>query len=345
MSILDKNVEYFGIDIGSTGIRLVQIKRTGGNPALVTFGDVATPANLLASDSAGDRERLAGIIKQLVKDTRVSTKNVVAGLPSSKVFASLITTPKLSQTELAKAIRYQADQYIPMAVDQVKLDWAVLGQGKNENELEVLLVAAANTATNKYLEVLEKAGLEILALETNATALSRSLLKPTSPAVVILDIGSTQSDITVVLNGLPRLIRSVSVGGTTFIKSVSQNLGLDEGQATQFTYKFGLTQSKLEGQVFKAIKTSLDLLTDEVNKSNKFFIGRYPQAKLEKIVLTGSTVALPELPTYLASATGLPVEISNAWMNVAYPARMQEKLLGVSGQYGVAVGLALRAFV
>lgn len=345
MGIFKQSLDYFGLDIGSTAIRLVQLKKTGANPALVTYGDIEVPANLIASDSQTDRDRLAGLVRQLIKDTKVSTKNVVAALPSSKIFASVITTPKLSQAELAKAIRYQADQYIPMALDQVKLDWSVVGPGKTDNELEILLVAAPNTATAKYLDVLEKAGLEILALESNATALTRALLSPTSPAVLLLDIGSIQSDVTAVIGGTPRLIHSIAVGGTTFIKAVGQNLGLDETQATQFTYKFGLTQSKLEGQVMKAIQTSLDLLTDELNKSAKFVAGRYPNTKLEKIILTGSTSALPELPTYLANATGLPVEIGNAWVNVSYPARMQEALLNVSNSYSVATGLALRLLV
>ncbi|HSX14519.1 MAG TPA: type IV pilus assembly protein PilM [Candidatus Saccharimonadales bacterium] len=345
MGILSRDSDYFGLDIGETAIRIVQLRRSGSKPSLVSYGDAPLSVGAVRSDSTADVGKLGQAVAQLVKDLRLTTKNVVAGLPASKVFASIITTPKLSEAELAKAIPLQADQYIPMPIDQVKVDWSVLGPGVTENELEVLLVAAPKTITDKYLRILETAGLEVMALEINSTALYRALVPPTSPAVLVLDMGSIASDLAIIHEHSPRLIRSISVGGQTLVKAASQSLGLDDAQAEQFVHKFGLTQTKLEGQVFKAIKPSLDILIEEVQKSIKFFTGRYPQAKLEKLVLTGGTSSLLELPTYIATAIGLPVEIGNAWINVSYPASLQEKLITVSSHYGVASGLAQRNFV
>lgn len=345
MGILSRDSDYFGLDIGETAIRIVQLKRSGSKPALVSYGDAPIKAGLSSSDAESDAAQLGAHVAQLVKDLKLTTKSVVAGLPASKVFASVITTPKLSEPELAKAIPLQADQYIPMPVNQVKLDWTVLGPGATDQELEVLLVAAPNSVTQRYLKIIESAGLEALALEINSTALYRALVPPTSPPVLVLDIGAIASDLAVIHQHSPRLIRSIGVGGQTLIKAASQSLGLDETQAEQFVHKFGLTQTKLEGQVLKAIKPSLDILIEEVQKSIKFFTGRYPQANLEKLVLTGGTSALLELPTYIATAIGLPVEIGNAWVNVSYPASLQDKLIQASSRYGVASGLAQRNFV
>jgi len=342
MGFLDKPIEYFGIDVGLSGIRLVQLKKGGQKPALVTYGHVATAPGLTASDAPADITRTAGVIRQLVKDAKVGTKYVVAGVPSSKVFASVISTPKLDHKDLGKAIELQADQYIPMAIKDVKLDWYVIGPGRTENEQEVLIVAAPNTVTQKYVSLFEQAGLELVALEPNAVALARAVVQPNDLAVMVLDIGSLTTDITIVQANLPKLLRSINVGGSTFMKAVAHNLGLDEAQAEQFTHKFGLTQTKLEGQVLKSIKPSLDQLVGEIEKSIKFYTGQYPEIKLEKIVLTGGTTALPELPTYLSNAAGLPVEIANSWLKVAYQAQLQDTLMGLSTQYGVAVGLAER---
>jgi type IV pilus assembly protein PilM len=343
--MLSRDSDYFGLDIGETAIRIVQLKRSGGHPSLVSYGDAPISAGMARSDSAADSEHLASMISKLVKDLHLTTNNVVTGLPAAKVFASIVTTPKLSDAELAKAIPLQADQYIPMPVDQVKLDWSVLGPGATPNELEVLLVAAPNSVTTKYLHILEAAGLEVMALEINSTALYRALVPPTSPPVLVLDIGAVASDLSIIYQHTPRLIRSINVGGQTLVKAASQSLGLDEPQAEQFVHKFGMTQTKLEGQVFKAIKSSIDILVEETQKSIQFFTSRYPQAKLEKLILTGGTSALLELPTYIATALGLPVEIGNAWVNVAYPAGLQDKLVAVSNHYGVASGLAQRNFV
>lgn len=342
MGILSNNVDYFGIDVGYTGIRLVQLKKGGNHPSLVTYGHVAVETGLTTSDSPADITKVASIIKQLVKDARVTTKRVVAGLPSSKVYASVITTPVLSHQDLGKAINLQADQYIPMSIKEVKLDWLVLGPGKTPNEQEVLVVAAPNAATQKFVSIFEQAGLELLALEPNAVALARAVVQRNGVAVLVLDVGGFYSDITIVHNNVPKLLRSVNVGGSVFIKAVAQNLGLDMAQAQQFTYKFGLTKTKLEGQVLKAIEPSVKQLVDEIDRSTKFFATQNPDVKLEKIVLTGGTMALPELPAYLSTVTGLPVEIANAWVNVGYPAGMQDTLMQLSSHYGVAVGLAER---
>ena len=344
MGLFTSTTEYIGLDIGSTAIRFVLIGKGSANPILLSYGSIPMPPGLSASDSVADQTRIADLVKKLLKDSNVVVKNAVAGLPSSKIFTSLITTPKLDNAQLAKAIQYQAEQYIPMALDQVKLDYSVVGQSADGLNLDVLLVAAPVTVVTKYANILDLAGLEPLALEANAVAVGRSLVSNKDIAVVVLDIGSLDSDITIINNDVPRLMRSVAVGGLTFVKSVSQNLGLDEVQADQFTSKFGLTQTKLEGQVYKAIKPSLDSLVSEIDKSIKFFKSQSPDVKIEKLVITGAAVTLPELAPYLATATGLPVEFGNAWVNVSYPSASQDALMGISKDYAAAVGLALRMY-
>ena len=345
MGIFVKETEFFGLDIGSSAIRLVQLRHGGTHPALTAYGHVEAPGNVTTSDAKIDADKVSELVRQLVRENKISTKNVVAGLPSAKVFATVITTPKISDGELAKAIRYQAEQYIPMAIDQVKLDWAVVDQSKDGKTLEVLLVAAPVSVVDKYVTILENAGLEPLALEANAVAVARALVPASNLAVALLDVGSLDSDITIVHNNTPRLLRSVNVGGTTLVKAVAQNLGLDEVQAMQFTYKFGLTQSKLEGQVYKSIKPALETLVSEVGKSATFFASRYPDVKIEKLVVTGAPAALPEFGPFLANSTGLPVEFGNAWTNVSYPSGLQDKLMGLSSEYAAAVGLAGRGLI
>ncbi len=345
MNLFQGSDSYFGLDIGTTGVRVVQLRAGGGNPALVTYGSADLPPGLSTSDSPMDQSKVADVIKQLVKDAKITTKNVVAGIPSALAFATVITTPKLNDQELAKAIKLQADQYIPTAADQVKMDWQVVGPAKDPNQMEVLLVSAPNTGVNKYMNIIDRAGLQLEALEMNAVALIRSLMPREDTAVMIVDVGSLYTDIAVVHKQAPKLVRSINVGGSTFIKAVSQSLGLAAEQAEQFTKKFGLMQDKLEGQVYKAIKPSLDLLVSELDKSEKFFASKDETVKIEKIILTGGAAALPDLPTYLANATGLPVTIANPWAHVSFPAVMQEQLNQMALEYPVAIGLAERSLV
>ena len=339
------NNDHFGLDIGTTEVRVVQLRQSGGNPDLVAYGSAPLPAGLAQSDSPVDQQKIAEMIKQLVKDANISTKNTVVGIPSAQAFATVITIPKLAHQELEKAIRLQADQYIPMSIDQVKLDWSVVGQGKNDNEMEVLLVAAPNSVVNKYLNIVENAGLELESLEINAIALTRSLMPKNTAAIVILDIGSVYADIAIIHENAPKLIRSINIGGATFIKAVAQSLGLEEGQAEQFTKKFGLTSDKLEGQVLKAIKPSLDSLIGDLDKSIQFFTSSNEGIKLEKIILTGGTAALPGLPAYLANAINIPVMLANPWTQVSYPAAISDQIGNMSPEYAVAIGLAENSMI
>ncbi len=346
MKLFSEDNSFVGIDIGSTAIRMVELRSGHGRPSLAAYGSVPLPGNIANSDAQGDRDKIVELLGQLLKQNGVTTKSAVVGLPSTKVFTTVITTPNLPAAELTKAIRYQAEQYVPMDINQVKLDHAVIGTSADGAQVDVLLIAAPNSATNKYLSILEGVGMEPLALEANAIAAARALMpNPPADGVVLVDFGSLDADIGIFAQGTPRLLRSVPVGEKVVVRTVSQSLGLNEVQAEQFAYKFGLTQSKLEGQVYKALKTTLDMLVSEVEKSVKFYNGRYPGAKLAKLVITGRLAALPELAPYLANATGLPVEFGNAWGGVSYPQSETDKLMSVSSEYAAAVVLAGRGML
>lgn len=354
MKLLPQEDNYFGLDIGSSSIKLVQLRELHGRPTLVTYGDIETPQGLLNSDSEIDQGRLSDLIKQLASDAKVTTKNVVASLNAAQSYSAVITTPKLNADELAQSIRFQADKVIPMAIDQVKLDWVVVGENSDANtteaadteQLEVLLVATPNNIANKYLNIVQKAGLELMALEINPIAQARSLLGPNDKdsCVVVVDIGVSASDISIIRSMVPVLVRSATVGYLAMLRVVSQNLGIDEAQADQFLKKFGMDQTKLEGQVFKTLKPIVDHLVEEIDKSITYFQEKNENKHVEKIILTGGTTALPGLPLYIANATGLTVEIGNPWQNVSYPTELQANLASLSLNYAIAIGLAMRNF-
>lgn len=341
MALFQDDDNFFGLDLGASSVKLVQLKNVHGRPSLVTYGDIEIPGGLLGSDSQVDQDKLAEIIKKLAGDAQVSSHNVVASLPATYSYASIITTPKIGHDELASSIRYQADKYIPMPIEQVKIDYMVLGPGANPEEQEVLLVAAPSSLTDKYLNIVQKAGLELLALEINAIAQSRSLVPDNSPTMVVIDIGSIATDLTIVRDRVPRLIRSINFGGNAIIRITGQNLGLNPEQAEQFVKKFGMGHDKLEGQVYKSIKPVVDNLIEEIKKSLQYY-QQNTQEKVEKIVLTGGTSAMIELPQYIANTLGVVVEIGSPWVNVSYPNELTTRLGGISLNYSNAVGLAMR---
>jgi type IV pilus assembly protein PilM len=342
MSFMKTDTNQVGLDIGTTGIRVVELKNPHTSPKLVAYGSVDIDTKVVQSDAQIDRQAVSDAVSKLLTEAKISSKNVIAGLPSAKVFASLVNMPKMSEQEMSKSIRYQAEQYVPMNLDQVKLDHAVVGETPDGKQQEVLLVGSPISLAERYLHLLESVGLDVQALEPDASALARSLVNNKDAAVVILDMGALSTDLVTVHNGQPKLIRSIPVGGETFVKTASQSLNIEPQQAFQFVYKFGLTTSKLEGQVRGAIKNNVDSLVSELDKSNKFFLSRYKNLKLSKVIITGKASILPEFPAYLANAINLPVEIGNAWGRINVSGDQQQSVLGVANRFAVAAGLALR---
>lgn len=344
MSILSGVSEFFGLDIGTTAVRLVELHNAGKSKALVKYAYVPLDGTVAMSDSQGDQQKLAAAIKDLVEQSKVTTKNVAVGLPSQRVFTTVIDVDRLSETEIAKTIQYQADSIIPTPLTESKIDWSVIGDSpKDKNKVEVLLSSVTNEFVESRLDMLESIGLNVIAFEPDYMALTRAVVPfDTATPQVVIDIGSKATDLVVTMNGAARLARSIPTGSEAIIRAAVQNLSIDEKQAAQFVNKFGLTKDKLEGQIYNAIVGTIDILVSEIDKSIKFFQTRYPETKVDRIIMTGGASALPDFPLYVANKFGLNVEIGNAWRNVSFPADRQNELLAASNHFGVAAGLAER---
>lgn len=344
MTVLSGVSSFFGLDIGTTGMRLVELRGTGVNRSLVKYAYVPIEAKLSQSDSKVDQQRLAQILQNLVAEARPSTNNVAVGIPSSRVFTTVVDFDQLPQNELGKAIIYQADSLIPTPPNESKIDWAVIGESpKDKTKVELLLSSVSNSFIESRLDMIESVGLNVIAFEPDSIALARSLVAADASAPqLIIDIGQQSTDLVITMNGAPRLTRSIPTGAEAIVRSAMQNLNIDDKQAAQFVFKFGVSKDKLEGQVYQAVIGTVDMLVSEIDKSIKFFQTRYPGLPIEQMIVSGAAATIPELPLYLANKFGVNVEIGNAWRNVSFAADRQNELLAMSNQFGVAVGLAER---
>lgn len=345
MSILSGVTSFFGLDIGTTGIRVVELRGTGPTRSLVKYAYVPIDVKLAQSDSKSDQQKLAQVLANLIAEAKLSTKNVAVGLPSSRVFTTVIDFDRVPQNELGKALLYQADSLIPTPPAESKIDWAVIGDSpKDKTKLEILLSSVPNSFVEARLDMIESIGLNVVAFEPDSLALSRALVPAgTIAPQLLIDMGQLSTDIVITMGEAPHLTRSIPTGAEAIVRSAMQNLNIDEKQATQFVYKFGVSKDKLEGQVLQAVIGTVDLLVSEIDKTIKFFQTRYPDQPIERIIVTGGASTIPEFPLYLANKFGMNVEIGNAWRNVAFTSDRQNELLAVSNQFSVATGLAERS--
>jgi len=343
MSLLTGVSDFFGLDIGTTAVRLVELRGGGPIKPLVRYGYVPIDIRLSVSDAKPDQQKTAQVIKDLLVQSKVTSQNVVVGIPSQRVFTTMVDVDKLEGKELDNSIKLQADSIIPTPASESKIDWVALGESpKDKNKVEVLLTSVTNEYVENKLDLLESIGLNVVSFEPDNIALARALIAPDAKTPqMVVDVGQNSTDIVITMNGAPRLTRSIPTGAGAIVKAAVQNLNIDEQQAHQFVYKFGLSKDRLEGQIYDAVISTVDILQSELDKSVKFFANRY-NVQIERIIVSGAASVMPDLPTYIANKSGVSVEIGNAWRNVSIGSAQQNDLMALSPYFGVAAGLAER---
>lgn len=345
-SIFNVVGDFFALDIGSSAIRVVQLQGSGHNRSLVKYGMAPIDVKVALSDAPADQAKIAQTIAQLISETGITTRNVAVGIPSNKTFVTIVDLPKMTPQELKSTIKYQAEQFVPMSADEAKIDFAILGNSPvAADKIEVLLASVSNKFSESRMDMLEAIGLDVVALEPDSLAIARALTPANSQsAQMIVDMGEYATDIIITLNGAPRLVRSIPTGGQSLLKAAMQNLNIDENQARQFVYKFGLDETKLEGQIYRALLSTVDVISSEVQKSIKFFSTRYQSTSIGGIVTSGAAALLPGFHQYLSKAAGnVPVQAGNSWQNVSYHNKAHEQLMSINHQFAVVVGLAERS--
>lgn len=345
MSILKGMGDYFSLDIGTRSLRLVQLSGgANGQWNLERVGYLPVDAKVIASDSPEGRKKLGQAIMSAVGQSGITAKNVIVGLPSNKTFTTVVEVPKMSESELRATLRYQADQYIPMSLDDAKLDWALLGDSPNDaKKQEVLLASTAQSYVEELVEMIDALGLNVIAAEPDPVAMARALLpNGANDTRMLMDIGDVSTDIVMTINGSPRLIRTLPIGLRTLVGAIVQNLNIKEDQAYQFIVKFGLAQDRLEGQVYRAIENILENFSSEIGKSIKFFQNKYTTASVTSMHLSGYAGVIPQFPQYIAGKTSLKVEVTSPWQKVVISDADRQKIATVEYEYATAVGLAQR---
>lgn len=337
-----------GLDIGFAQIKVVALAKDKNQFKLVSMGSIPSPQPGMISDADTDLEALAGNIKKLFSMSKIDTKEVVAALPESRVFTRIIDDlPYLSDNDLSSAIRYASEEFIPMSLSEVNLNWQVLlrSQAKTANARTVVLVIASpKRMVSKYIKVLQMADLRPSALETETIAVTRSLVgnNPFSPSTLIIQMGATTTDFTAVSKGLIWLTRSISTGGITLTRSLAQHFNFEINQAEQYKKIYGLMEDQLEGKILEALKPIIDIIAGEGKRVIQAFEAKSPHEPVKRVVLSGGGAKMPGLVRYLANLLGLEVQEADPWFSIVKDKELVLKLTQEAPAYSVAVGLALR---
>ena len=353
MATFNPKQSYLGIDIGSSSIKVVQMGDDNGRPRLMTYGYLEQHIDVVKSDAPATQAQLTSALKTIMHEAKVSTNMVVASLPSFTVFSSIISLPLMTKKELNAAVRWEAKKFVPMPIDELSLYWNLLRDKptgeKNPNaapkNLRVLITAAPKNLVQRYDAIFHAAGLRMVALDTEAFALERALIGTDPSSVMIVDIGAAATDIAILVDGIPLINRSIDVGGDSITAAIAQSLNVDHDRAEQFKRDFGLSMGGQSSvQVPKTIEFVLNSIMNEIRFVLNLYRAQSP-SPVEKIILSGGSAFLLNLPAYMEKTLSLKTFIGDPWARSVYPLELKPVLQEIGPRMAVAIGLAMREIV
>jgi type IV pilus assembly protein PilM len=348
--LFSKPKGHLGVDIGTSNIKIVQLRPQGDKFVLETYGLVNVAYQLSSKDSGKAIAHTADMLKQLAEKSQVTTSKIVASLPNSVVFTSVIEIPQIPEDEMKSAIESEAKKYVPLPLEEVALSWVTIQEkpkvnldtnlgtiNKPTNNTKILLTAVPTIVVENYLKVFELAGMEAEALEIEALAMIRSLVGDDSDTMIVIDIGAKNTSVNLIDNGYLRLSKNLGVGGDTITTSVAQSLNISFVRAEQFKKDFGMSaQGQQLPQIMRPI---LDIIKNEAAQLVSLYESRGD--RIDKILLSGAGAKIPSLTQYLSSLNK-PVVLANPWSRVVYPEKLRPIVEPLGLNLAVATGLAMR---
>lgn len=337
---------HLGVDIGSSSIKFVQLEPgpTGGL-RLSALALVEVPAS---EDPGTWVPTRAQVLKNIVREAKVSSKRVAFCLPESQVYTRVVQLPYLSEPELTSAIRWQAEQYVPIPLADVVLKHQVMAapeEGLPGSKMKVLLVAAPNTLISNYMGVISGAGLETVAIETEVLSVTRALADSSAVAVttLLVHLGAQSTNLAVVSGGELSLAQTVGTGSEALARALISEMSLGEKQAEEYKKTYGLDQTQLGGKIAVVMKPVIELIVGEIKKTVAFYEtsdGKVGGAGIKRVVLSGGGALLPGLVTYLTESLGLEVQLGDPFLGVNLSTEQRNQIGNLGPIYTAAVGLA-----
>ena len=331
-----------GLDIGSKTIKIVELQKEGDSIKLNGSGVIGYKG--ISPDKFKQENELvslAQIIKKLHKESKISTKDVVIALPESKVFTRVIQFPLLTDQEIASAIKWEAEQYIPIPVNEAIIQHQIISRDEKgvTPGVRVLLIAVSRSLVEVYVKLLQTAGLNVIRAETELLALTRSL-SPVDKTSLIIDFGATSTDIAICEKGLLSFSRSIPTAGEAFTRAVSQNLNITPLQAEEYKKAYGLS-SQLEGKIKTALNPVINLVSDEIKKAIFYYQSEEKGELPSVVILSGGSSGMPEVVTYLSKILGLEIVVGNPFSRVSLSPEVLKIISPYFPLYSIAVGLAM----
>ncbi len=345
---------YLGIDIGASGIKIVECLNEKGVPRLANYAFSQEPLETIGKKDPRDNpEECAAVLREIITRAHITSSKAIASLPTFSVFSSVITVGEEKRTVLEEEIKEKAKKIIPLPMEEMVLDWKIVSETleqstdspssldviaeKPQRIRRVLITAAQRKLVSSYIQIFKLAKLELLSLETESFALIRSLMGNDASPAMMVDMGAATTNLSIIQDLTPVLDRSLDTGGINLTKRLSEVLSVNMAHAEEIKKDLGLSLQNTQSPALAALKEMLNPILHEIRYTANLYGGN-----LSKLILTGGSAFLPLLPSYLQETFNTRVIIGDPWNPMIFPKGLEGVLSEIGPRFSVAAGLAMR---
>lgn len=351
MALFSQKIEAFGLDFSDLSLKIAKLHQHSKSMRLSCFGETEVAPGIIEEGEVKDEDGLASAIKKLlgsVQGEKLRTDYVVCSLPEEKSFLDILYLPAMKEEEYETAVRFEAENHLPVPLDDVYFGFEKIVNNTNSKYQEILIAATPKLIVDGYLSVLKKAKLKPVAMEIECLAIARDLIGSglKNQSLLLVDFGGTRTSFIIFSGRSVRFTSTVSISSRLLTKLISKNLrvGLEEAEVLKL-------QQGLEGsQNLSAVLTPLmNDLVEQIKTHLEYFVHstrnlNLGDGKVERILLCGGGANLKGLVNFLAKGLGIKIELGNPWVNILEKNLKEVPLLPFEQSLGytTALGLALR---
>lgn len=339
--------KIIGVDLGSSSIKLAQLKKTKKGAVLENFAFLPTPQTALNNGNIVDSFLLGEAIGAAHKSNGFRIKNACIGMWGTSSIVKKITMPRVEDKALAQQIRYEAQQYLPFDMEQISLEYHILPFSASDNEIDVLLVAGQNQFISEYIEVMTYAGLKCSIIDVNAIALANIFEfnhGKLSEPVALFNFGASSTQLVVLFQGEILFARDIPVGGFNFTNEISKNMGITLEEAETLKISQTNQAEPIPENTKEYMNMAMDFVTEEVRNSIDFYsasVGNFP---ISRVFYSGGASLTEGLIEHLSTNLKLPFEVFNPLQRIISGNKKLTSgyLDQIAPFMAVSLGLALR---
>ncbi len=357
---LNSDTSAIGIDVGSSAIKVVQLKKEKGRVILETYGELALGpyAGLeIGQATVLPNEKLVEAIKDILRESHTTTLNAAVAIPFSASLISLVELPKVSDKELAQMVPLEARKYIPVPIAEVTLDWWEVPkvprtydpneeqkpEEKKDNKLEkteVLFAAIHKDTIAKYQDIVKQAQLAVSFFEIELFSTLRSVLRRDLAVTMVVDIGASNSKVFIVERGVLRSSHNINRGSQDITLAIARSLTIPVKQAEQMKRDFH-RNGAADANIAELIGLTTSYILTEVSRIALNFERKY-NTVIHKLVLTGGGALLRDFADEASKTLEMDVQLGNPFSAAEAQAFLEPVLKQAGPEFAVAIGLALR---